>query len=529
MAAAMDPGACKKTNDTVPALQCFENSFNFKAGPDYFAACAFLILFGVQILCNLSRWDRTRRMHAKFIQVHRKIQKPFFYFGLFPTKWLSGFDPQVEIIVEAYLGVLCAVLGFGAAAALVMSYQFLGGIVVALLFVAQIPFFAPLRRVSEQVGGHKICSMANYLFVTSAALLSPAYNIRSSNMLTLALQIMFASKYFGSAICKIKASIAARKLWGDGIGLQVRMLECSAINRPVLGISKFLVALRRFVLHRQWLLALMARKSLVFEAAAFVILLSHHNIQIFWSVFGIGFHAGIMIMMGIDFVSLWSMAYVAFLPTFLGYNTALLSVDNVVNLFAEMPVAALYLACQICASVLSEDRLKPFTCASVYSTVDEVQILRSEPINFWFKTVNRENVPFNHGNHMEEELALVPYNVLLFSLSPGKNGTSAYRTISNIEMNEKVKSSLDDLSMSLDLLALGGGSFLKAHVAISRVQAAVSASSLSALAKKYAKMGDQMLTNKQIDSIVGKCLVAKKAGGASVMDGGFEPSHHKWY
>merc|ERR1712032_658806 len=99
--------------------------------------------------------------------------------------------------------------------------------------------------------------------------------------------------------------------------------------------------------------------------------------------------------------------------------------------------------------------------------------------------------------------------------------------ISNIEMNEKVKSSLDDLSMSLDALALGGGSFLKAHVAISRVQAAVSASSLSALANKYAKMGDQMLTDEQIDSIVRKCLVARKAGASSIMDGGFEPVHHK--
>lgn len=124
------------------------------------------------------------------------------------------------------------------------------------------------------------------------------------------LKIYLSLGYCASGLCKIAGSIYFRRFWGNGPTLQCYIFE-AMWTRP--GQSAVIRWAQEFLLCSPYICTAFGVLSLVFEAAFPLILLTPH-----WCTVALGagaslaFHAGIELLMGLDFLSYWCPVLLAF-------------------------------------------------------------------------------------------------------------------------------------------------------------------------------------------------------------------------
>ena len=114
------------------------------------------------------------------------------------------------------------------------------------------------------------------------------------------------SLYLGAAALKLIASVLQRKAWWSAPTLQAYLFG-ALCSRPG---DAFANGLARYIIQRPPLCVLLAVGGLSLELAAPLALVSA-PLSILFGVSMIGFHLGVYILQGINFVSYWAPALLA--------------------------------------------------------------------------------------------------------------------------------------------------------------------------------------------------------------------------
>jgi len=157
----------------------------------------------------------------------------------------------------------------------------------------------------SKAGGHSTVMIPTALFML--ALAQPG----STGAWPLeVLKIYLSLAYCASGVCKLAGSVYFRKFWGNGTTLQCYVYE-AMWTRPAQ--SSIVRWGQEFLLCSPYVCTAFGCLSLVFEAGFPAILLAPHWCAV---VLGMGasiaFHAGIELLMGLDFLSYWCPVLLAF-------------------------------------------------------------------------------------------------------------------------------------------------------------------------------------------------------------------------
>jgi len=124
------------------------------------------------------------------------------------------------------------------------------------------------------------------------------------------LKIYLSLAYCASGVCKLVGSVYFKKFWGNGTTLQCYVYE-AMWTRPAQ--NQIVRWAQEFLLCSPYVCTIFGCISLVFEAGFPAILLTPH-----WCTVALGagaslaFHAGIELLMGLDFLSYWCPVLLAF-------------------------------------------------------------------------------------------------------------------------------------------------------------------------------------------------------------------------
>eukprot|EP00967_Tisochrysis_lutea_P139720 scaffold254183_cov21-Tisochrysis_lutea.AAC.1 len=257
------------------------------------------------------------------------------------------------------------------------------------LFVAFLLYFFYFTQLYAEatVSGHNSILMPAVLLLLSCAP-SLDHEVQSSSVWPLQLiRIYLASGYFSSGMAKLLCSFRFGRFWGRGSTLQQYFLE-AMFSRP----SEYALTRRVqwFLIKRPWLLAPMATGALLFELS-FVVAPFFGQIAPLFCVGGIAFHASILWLQGLDFVSLWSASLLAFAFPLGARWDELLSL-GLEHEFAWFLPAATYTVLQILTAVtlydLWLDDVLPFSCCPMFmpprNPFDDLpkwQMMTTAPLN----------------------------------------------------------------------------------------------------------------------------------------------------
>ena len=122
------------------------------------------------------------------------------------------------------------------------------------------------------------------------------------------IRIYIASGYTSSGLCKFLSSIRFGRFWGCGTTLQMYVFD-SMWSRPA---PPSIRQLQWLLLQRPLLLSLFATAALCFETF-FCFAPFSPTLGVLFGLKGLGFHMGIYALQGLDFVSWWMPALLAFL------------------------------------------------------------------------------------------------------------------------------------------------------------------------------------------------------------------------
>jgi hypothetical protein len=199
-------------------------------------------------------------------------------------------------------------VGFGFVLALLLSLApWAPRVCVFVAFLLSLCYF-PSLFAENTVSGHPSILTPSVLFILSCAS-ALDHQVQSGAEWPLALlRIFLASSYFSSGMCKLLCGIKFGRFWGNGPTLQFYIID-SLWSRPA---GRRLRALQHWLVGSPRLLTVMATGSLAFEVG-FALAPTSDTLGVAFAIAGFCFHIGIHLLLGLDFVSLWAAALLAFL------------------------------------------------------------------------------------------------------------------------------------------------------------------------------------------------------------------------
>jgi len=178
------------------------------------------------------------------------------------------------------------------------------------------------------------------------------------------IRLYIGSGYFSSGMCKLLCGIRFKRFWGRGSTLQYYVFE-GMWSRPAPPLIK---SLQWFLLKSPMLMTGKACTALVFETG-FIFAVFNDNIALVFGIAGFFFHGGILVLQGLDFVSYWSPALLAFVIP-LGQPTSELLRAGWEQENSWFLPAAIYTALQVLVAVslydLWLDDILPFSCCPMF-------------------------------------------------------------------------------------------------------------------------------------------------------------------
>lgn len=203
----------------------------------------------------------------------------------------------------------------------VVQFHVAGGSLVAFLLLACFDSLAPRVCLwcafflyfiyfsqlfcESKAGGHSTVMIPTTLFML--ALAQPGSD---ATWPIEVLKIYLAMSYCASGFCKLAASAYFRSFWGNGPTLQCYVYE-AMWTRPAQ--HPLVRWAQEFLLCSPYVCTVFGVLSLIFEAGfPFILLLPHGLMVALGAGASLAFHAGIELLMGLDFLSYWCPVLLAF-------------------------------------------------------------------------------------------------------------------------------------------------------------------------------------------------------------------------
>lgn len=271
------------------------------------------------------------------------------------------------------------------------------------------------------------------------------------------LKAVITSAYCSAGISKLWASIKNGVFWGNGSTLQYYCFEALFINREQsphgagvphysFGVpSPYSYHLQRFLFRSPRLCAVLSMKSLMFEAAAPVVIFYPHLGPLF-AIAGVGFHYGIALFQNIDFFSWWGPFYILF-----AFEDPMVTADisgMIGASFSSYPVATVcmvgYLVLHILAmpyAMVTGHEILPFSSFHMFSEPKNLWD-PSKSKSWWLSTkehatgtLKNYSFPFARKQHVTvEELPHLPFKYLFVGTAAGKN-----TEFGNVQVSTKLR------------------------------------------------------------------------------------------
>ena len=276
------------------------------------------------------------------------------------------------------------------------------------------------------------------------------------------LKAVLTTAYASAGFSKLWASIREGVFWGNGSTLQYYCLEALFFNRSdashggvphsSFGVpTPYSYHLQRFLVRHPRLCAVMSVKSLLFEAAAPVVLF-YPEFGVPFAVAGVGFHYGIALFQNIDFFSWWGPFYVLFaFEDPVVYDNG---IGNMINAsFSFAPVGTALCLAYLAAHVL----VMPW--AAYHGPIDILPFssfhMFSDPKNMWDParskswwlttkehatgTLKHYAFPFARKQHVTvEEMPRLPFKYLFV-------GSHPERSFGNVDVTPKLTDIIDKM------------------------------------------------------------------------------------
>ena len=294
-------------------------------------------------------------------------------YGLFSPPVLTA--PQFRAVGFALMGCLVA------SCAPIMPRVFL-----FVAYVLSLCYFPQLfAEVSSS--GHSTILIPSILFIlTCASSLDHEVQSRSEWPLVL-IRIYICSGYFSSGMCKLLCGLRFNRYWGKGPTLQMYIFD-SMWSRPA---SPPIQALQRFLLTRPALLTLFATGAVLFETG-FILAPTSDLLCLIWGLHGFAFHLGIKVLQGLDFMTFWTPALLAFVvgvPSQQQWTAVLEGWEHETGFFLP---AGIYTLLQVLTALTLRDfwleDILPFSCCPMF-------MLPRNPFDEWPKWWTMTEAPLN--------------------------------------------------------------------------------------------------------------------------------------
>jgi hypothetical protein len=233
------------------------------------------------------------------------------------------------------------------------------------------------------------------------------------------------SLYWGAGLCKLAGSVYTQTWWANGTTFHSCIITalCSRPARTpwVRRVQRWFVVSPRACTVASWL-------GLLFECVApmLVVFYNTHEMRALFAMSAMGFHAGVYALMGIDFMSGWGPALVAFFCASSSSSSSASGVGVAVGAMA----AAAYLVAQCVAAVTLNEATggtgpMPLSCMPMFALPTDI-FGRSNMVNWFVMMDGSMRVPGHHGvlewsgppfdSHWlpHGDLARMPFRVLMF-------------------------------------------------------------------------------------------------------------------
>jgi hypothetical protein len=327
---------------------------------------------------------RNLRAHVKFVawfdgsglELARKRglgAHPSKLYGLFTPPRLNG--RELRLVGLSLIGCLLA------ACAPVLPRVFL-----FLAYLLSLCYF-PQLYAEVSCSGHSTILIPSLLFILACSS-SLDHQVQSRSEWPLVLIRMYlASGYFSSGMCKLLCGLRFNRYWGKGPTLQMYIFD-SMWSRPA---GPRTLWLQRFLLTRPVLLTLLATGSVCFETC-FILAPTSDLLCLVFGLNGLLFHYSIGVLQGLDFVTFWSPALLAFLigvPSREPWTAVFTGLERETGFFLP---AVIYTLLQILTALTLRDfwleDILPFSCCPMF-------MLPRNPFDEWPKWWTMTDAPIN--------------------------------------------------------------------------------------------------------------------------------------
>ena len=159
------------------------------------------------------------------------------------------------------------------------------------------------------------------------------------------IRIYIASGYFSSGMCKLLCGLRFNRYWGWGPTLQMYIFD-SMWSRPA---GPRVRALQHALLRSPRLLTLLATGAVAFETG-FILAPTSDVLCVVFGLNGLLFHLSIGVLQGLDFVTFWAPALLAFLvgvPSREPWTAIFTGLETEAGFFLP---AVVYVLLQVCAA-----------------------------------------------------------------------------------------------------------------------------------------------------------------------------------
>jgi hypothetical protein len=248
------------------------------------------------------------------------------------------------------------------------------------LFVAYLLSLCYFPQLYAEVtcSGHSTILIPSLLLLLSCAP-SLDHQVKSRSEWPLVLiRIYLASGYFASGMCKLLCGARFQRFWGWGPTLQAYVFD-GMWSRPT--DSAVVRRLQQQLLTRPWLATALASGSVLFETS-FILAPTSDLLMVLCGLGGFAFHFGILLLQGLDFVTFWSPALLAFLvgvPSREPWTAVLQGWAHETGFFLP---ALIYTALQVLTALTLRDfwldDILPFSCCPMF-------MLPRNPFDEWPK------------------------------------------------------------------------------------------------------------------------------------------------
>lgn len=258
------------------------------------------------------------------------------------------------------------------------------------LFIAYLLSLCYFPQLFAEVtcSGHSTILIPSLLFLLSCAP-SLDQQVRSRSEWPLVLiRIYIASGYFSSGMCKLLCGARFHRYWGWGPTLQAYIYD-GMWSRPTR--SALVRWLQQQLLTRPWLATGLASGSVLFETG-FILAPTSDLLCVLFGLNGFAFHAGIVVLQGLDFFTFWSPALLVFLvgvPSSEPWTAVLQGWAHETGFFLP---AIIYTSMQVLSALTLRDfwldDILPFSCCPMF-------MLPRNPFDEWPKWWTMTDAPLS--------------------------------------------------------------------------------------------------------------------------------------